>query len=850
MLGEHAVDGGDDRLAGEGRAGHHVHLAVGDGGVLAHKLIQEGLVARNLAHKPGIGGGLGGFHGHGGHGAAVIQGHLDVHGIGEALFGHRVGPGQAGGLGGRFRGLSRGSHVLERFVNGGLHSLAADGSARHHVDVGHFAGLADELVQEGFVALHHVQEGFVILGIGAADLHARHSAAVVQGHGHAKRAADALALGLVFVFGSLDGRRLNGSCSGGGIGQRFVDGGLHGLAADGGARHHVDVGHFAGLADELVQEGFVALHHVQEGFVILGIGAADLHARHSAAVVQGHGHAKRAADALALGLVFGAGNGFGGSGSGGRFGGGSAGGLGQRVIHRGHNALAADGGAGDHVDIAFGDGAALAHELAQEVAVALHQIQIGFVVFGLGAAHLNAGHRAVVHIDPHGKRAGEALALGLVFGAGGLGGGSRRGFRDALALVPSLVDGADDALAADGRAGDGVHGRGVQAAGGADELRQEGVVVLHLAQEGGVLRGAGVAHLDAGDGGVLIHGDGHIEVAGQALALGGPGLRARGDGHVHFLGSVRQLGLIGRAIVDVEQQQVHRVVDGGGSDGGAGHLVDVAVQHQARAALAHVLAVEFFFLRTRAVAAGLVEVGVADDDIGDGAVHDLSLHVHGAAEALLAGGVAVAAQLLHQHHGLLELDARLFGDILGGVVHAAHHGAGGDGGRGDGVHLAAVLDQIHGINHARELLIEGGLLRLGAQAGGLAEIGAAHADARDGALVVHAHGDFHRAAKARHRAHGNIAHGRAVGIQALIHFGFILRRQQLEISRRGQQFLAHGHGLFGLLGGNAVLGAVVRRAEGQGGHQRDDGQHDPCGQFLTHCIFLQAIPLPFGKEGD
>ena len=419
----------------------------------------------------------------------------------------------------------------------------------------------------------------------------------------------------------------------------------------------------------------------------------------------------------------------------------------------------------------------------------------------------------------------------------------------ALAGRPGAVHSGDDALAADGGAGDGFDVALGHQVIPADELRQELGVILHLAQEGHVVRRAGVAHGDAGDGGVLIHADGHIEGTGQALALLGEGFGALGDAHLGHVGLGGGLSGVGGGIIDEEQYLAHRAVDRAGRHGGAGHGIQFSRRH---GGLAHKLVqVIGAALHLGQVADIVGCLGVLHLHRGHGAV-GVQGHHHGegAADALGGGAVAVIAQLLDGHHRLLELDIGHVGDVLGGLIDAADHGAAGDGRRRDGVDLAAVLAQVNGIGFARELFIEGGLLRFGAQAGGLAEVGAAHAHAGQRAFAVHAHGHLHRAAKARDGAHRHIAHGVAVGVDALEYLGFTLGRDLLKIGSRRKQFLADGHGLFGLLSGDAVLCAVVRRAKGQGGHQRDDGQHDPCGQFLTHCIFLQAMPLPLGEEGD
>ena len=70
--------------------------------------------------------------------------------------------------------------------------------------------------------------------------------------------------------------------------------------------------------------------------------------------------------------------------------------------------------------------------------------------------------------------------------------------------------------------------------------------------------------------------------------------------------------------------------------------------------LADVLAVEGLLASLRAKAAGLAEAIVADGDLSDLALAvQRQLHIHGACEALLLGGIAAVALFLHGRGCLL-----------------------------------------------------------------------------------------------------------------------------------------------------------------------------------------------------
>ena len=93
----------------------------------------------------------------------------------------------------------------------------------------------------------------------------------------------------------------------------------------------------------------------------------------------------------------------------------------------------------------------------------------------------------------------------------------------------------------------------------------------------------------------------------------------------------------------------------------------------------------------------------------------------------------------------------------------------------------------------------------------------------------------------------DVAHGRVACILTDKDSVFLVF---IEPLRFGQQFLPHSHGLFGLLRGNTVLRAVIGEGQRKRRHQSNDRQHDPCGQFLIHSLFLQAGLLPLRKAPD
>ena len=378
----------------------------------------------------------------------------------------------------------------------------------------------------------------------------------------------------------------------------------------------------------------------------------------------------------------------------------------------------------------------------------------------------------------------------------------------------------------------------------------------------------------------------------------------------------------------IQQDIVDRSQHSIAGDGRTGNGIHTLAVYQ-RTGLADELAVEGFFLRLGAVAGGLGKVLVADDDLGDHAVViQLQFHIHIAGKALAGGVVAVAAHFV-DGHSRLDAEARQRADGGARFVDAADNRAGRDGRSGDSVDFALILGQVDRQLLAGKLAVEGFFLGLGAKAGGLFEVGAAHVDAVEQALVVRGHGNFHRAGETGHGDSLDIADFLAVFVHANIHgvklagsdmtaladklrgkgsvflgleakagglgkisvladlcFGdyAVFIRGDVHLNRAGkaarlgrgsaclaaelvirlvesvhdrsgrdgsaadcidafhliegfgfgQQILAHGHGLFRFNGGNAVLRAVMGEGQRQGGHHRDDRQHDPCGQCFLH----------------
>ena len=218
----------------------------------------------------------------------------------------------------------------------------------------------------------------------------------------------------------------------------------------------------------------------------------------------------------------------------------------------------------------------------------------------------------------------------------------------------------------------------------------------------------------------------------------------------------------------IEENVVHAGQHGVAGDGGAGNGIHAFAVNQ-RTGLADELAPEGFFLGLGAVAGGFGEAVVTDDDLGDHAVFiQLQFHIYIAGKALAGGAVAVVAQVANGGSAF-NAEACQRADIARSLIDAAHNGAGRNGSGGNGVDLAFVLLQINRQLLALELLGESSFLGFGAQTGGFLKGSAAHVDAKEHALAVGGHGDFHITGEALDGNGVDVADHFACGVHALIY---------------------------------------------------------------------------------
>ena len=260
---------------------------------------------------------------------------------------------------------------------------------------------------------------------------------------------------------------------------------------------------------------------------------------------------------------------------------------------------------------------------------------------------------------------------------------------------------------------------------------------------------------------------------------------------------------------------VHAVHNRLGGDGRAGYGIHIVTKGEA-AGLTDKLTPEVGLLHHIAKALRLgVLSGVDVHACHLAAVTDAHLHLHGAVSAL-AGNVdnhtrvrgvqlvdALRGSLLLFGGGAGENAAELqilrpvvlsrgideIPDKVARLVDAAAHRAGGNGGAGDGIHI---IPHLRRNGQARELVGKRRLLGFRAQAGGFREFRAAHTDAGDGALQIHAYMDFHRAAKA---GDGHLCH--IADLAAVLHrrvaavYGASLRKRNfLKGIRPGEAGIA------------------------------------------------------------
>ena len=249
------------------------------------------------------------------------------------------------------------------------------------------------------------------------------------------------------------------------------------------------------------------------------------------------------------------------------------------------------------------------------------------------------------------------------------------------------------------------------------------------------------------------------------------------------------------------------------------------------------------------------------------AVTDAHLHLHGAVSAL-AGDVdnhtcVRGVQLVDALRGsLLFLGGRAgenaaelqilrpvvlsrgideIPDKVARLVDAAAHRAGGNGGAGDGIHI---IPHLRRNGQARELVGKRRLLGFRAQAGGFREFRAAHTDAGDGALQIHAYMDFHRAAKA---GDGHLCH--IADLAAVLHrrvaavYGASLRKRNfLKGIRPGEAGIAGSIGCLQCSLGDRTLGNAVDNAQHAAHCNADDSKSEP----RRNAKFQEKPPLlPF-----
>ena len=463
--------------------------------------------------------------------------------------------------------------------------------------------------------------------------------------------------------------------------------------------------------------------------------------------------------------------------------------------------------------------------------------------------------QAVVQREGHGHGAGKALRAGgpgaVAVGGGGHGAGHRRGVvslrlggrrGQGLRLVGGVVgrglidriDAVQHGVGGHGRAADAVHGAVLKRQSLADELLLEG----GLQRLRAIAFGLGelvVADLDGLNGQAVIQSQSHRYGAAEALEGRAPGavlIELRG-GRFLFGGSGRRR-LAGQLGVD----GVDGVDHGGGGNGCAGDGVDVAQLQRGRHA--DELRREAVLKGLLAVAFGFVEIVVANGDGGDGTVGvQLKGDGHGAAEALRAGGIGRSA-------------AAEVGDILARKVDAAVDGGGGAGRAGNGVDGVVTLglvalDQREGHGFADILLGELGLLGQSAQSGRFAEVFAAHVNAGDHAVHVHAQRDYDLAAVAIDRGLDHVAHSLAGGVQALVDAVHIAALGNFHGFKAASGRKHAGAGF--LRGAQAVLldGVLGQQVEAGKKQRRDEADHHQWHHiphvFLAHNGYSSFIAL-------
>ena len=541
-------------------------------------------------------------------------------------------------------------------------------------------------------------------------------------------------------------------------------------------------------------------------------------------------------------------------------------------VHSVQDRIGGDGGAGNGVDIAVRERQGLTHKLVGERGF----LRLGAQAIGFGKLIVTdfdaLDGQAVIQGQRYGHGACEALRIGrpgaVAIGGGSHGGGHRRGVvrlrfglggrrGQGLRLVGGIVgrslidrvDAVQHGIGGHGRAADAVHSAVLKRQGLADELLLE----RGLQRLRAIALGLGkliVADLDALDGQVVIQGQSHHHGAAEALEGRAPGavLIELGGGRF-LLGGSSSGDLAGQLSVD----GVDGVDHGGGGDGRAGDGVDV--RKRQRGLHTDELRRETVLKGFLAVAFGFVEIIVANGDGGDGTAGvQLKGDGYGAAEALRAGGIGRSA-------------AAEVGDILARQVDTAVDSGGSTGRAGNGVDGVFTLGFVpldQGERHllADVLLGKFGLLGQSAQTRRFAEVLAAHVNAGDHAVHIHAQRDHDFAAVAVNGGLNDISHRFAGGIQALVYTVHVAAFGNFHGFKAGGGGKHAGAGF--LRGAQAVLldGVLGQQVEAGKKQRRDEADHHQWHHiphvFLAHngysslhcsmCSFVTFDCAPSGAD--
>ncbi len=186
--------------------------------------------------------------------------------------------------------------------------------------------------------------------------------------------------------------------------------------------------------------------------------------------------------------------------------------------------------------------------------------------------------------------------------------------------------------------------------------------------------------------------------------------------------------------------------------------------------------------------------------------------------------------------------------LAGDAVDRAGDSVGCDGSRRDGVDgvVAAIRSGLHRLDRrllAHELLHEGSILGLGAQAGGFGKIAATHRDTCDFALGIQPGNHLNGPAISLGHRRAHIALRRAIGAAyvQLGQRGDIRHLHRLKCFRHRQYILARLHlGILSLLVDD-VLGHFIRHGKKEPGAYRDNAQCNPGCDPLFHALCPPSI---------